>query len=144
VLILSQYGRWCKGIYARYKILVKGVKGLRAFYDLKKDEKDASPNLITISKKPMSTIRVQKTIDEADNTYNRSAAMKIETDNSLPQSIYSLSKSETYFSRPRDLWQRDDGYREYGNLYNPFWQTHLLETSNTDRLAAAVDFASGL
>ena len=52
--------------------------------------------------------------------------------------LYGVAKAETYFSRPRDLWERSDKYREYGNLYNPFWQTRLIDTTATERFAAVL------
>ena len=52
-------------------------------------------------------------------------------------SLYGLSKAETYFSRPRDLWLRADNKREYGNLYNPYWQTRLIENNGIEQAAAS-------
>jgi len=88
--------------------------------------------------KPSKKLRVQKTLDTTSTKYNRSKAMQIEEKGGVAgNSLYALSKAETYFSRPRDLWPRGDKMREYGNLYNPFWQTRLIDNNASEQLLAA-------
>ncbi|HET8551166.1 MAG TPA: Tad domain-containing protein [Gammaproteobacteria bacterium] len=47
-------------------------------------------------------------------------------DDAEQNQLRALSKAGAYFSRPTDLWGRSDGKTEYGSLYNPYWQVHLL------------------
>lgn len=53
--------------------------------------------------------------------------------------LNALSTAQVYYSRPRDLmltssaWSRSDNLHEYGNLYNPFWQTRLTDSTHTER-----------
>lgn len=50
----------------------------------------------------------------------------------------AVAKSEVFFKRPLDLdyFARGDGYVEHGNAFNPYWQSHLAETSHADRVMA--------
>ena len=119
------------------------INGLRAFGDLKKnDKKDTGPSMVVMLTKPANTMRLQKTIDKENSQYNRNKLMTIEEKGSIAKvTIYGLSKAQTYFSRPRNLWKRKDGYREYGNLYNPFWQTRLIDSNFLERsLASAIQY----
>lgn len=50
--------------------------------------------------------------------------------------LVSMTKAETYFSRPKKLFARDDGKTEYGSLYNPYWQVHLLPNSTGEQAAS--------
>ena len=43
--------------------------------------------------------------------------------------IRALSKAEAYFSRPADIFKRDDNKTEYGSLYSPYWQARLVPNS---------------
>ncbi|WP_426360248.1 hypothetical protein ACPUVO_08560 [Pseudocolwellia sp. HL-MZ19] len=114
--------------------------GLYSFYDLKEDtKKDTGPSIVAMLTKPTNKLRVQETLDDESNTYNRSDTIAIEEQGSVAgNSLYGLSKAETYFSRPKDLWARADNMREYGNLYNPFWQTRLIDNNATEQATAAV------
>jgi len=93
--------------------------------------------MVALLNKKLNAVRVQETLDKTDSNYNRSSLLEIEEDGSiLNDTLYGLAKAETYFSRPRDLWIREDGHREYGNLYNPYWQTRLIDTTDIERAAA--------
>jgi len=54
---------------------------------------------------------------------------------SFDKKIAAVAKSEVYFSRPSDLdyFARKDGNREKENLFSPFWQARLVDTSDLDR-----------
>jgi len=129
----SKFGYWKDNKNNR-----ANIKGLRTFYDIKSNvKKDTGPSMVALLNKNTSGLRVQETLDKTDAKYNRPDLFKIEEDGSVVNdTMYGLAKAETYFSRPRDLWKRADGYREYGNLYNPFWQTRLIDTTNKERIAA--------
>jgi hypothetical protein len=47
-----------------------------------------------------------------------------------------LAKAEVYFARPNDLsyFQRMDGYQEYGNAFNPYWQARLVSVNYADEI----------
>lgn len=47
-----------------------------------------------------------------------------------------LAKAEVYFARPNDLsyFQRLDGYQEYGNAFNPYWQARLVSVNYADEI----------
>lgn len=45
----------------------------------------------------------------------------------------SLAASETFFQRPTD---RSDGKKELASLFNPYWQTHLMEVPSDARREA--------
>jgi hypothetical protein len=64
------------------------------------------------------------------NAYNNAAP----TDLVAQKQVYvGLSASETFFKRPTD---RDDGMQEIGSLFNPYWQTHLMQVPDKVRAAA--------
>jgi hypothetical protein len=48
----------------------------------------------------------------------------------------ALAKAEAYFSRPTDLFPRDDGLLEYGSLYSPYWQARLVPNSTTEQFVS--------
>ncbi len=50
----------------------------------------------------------------------------------------AIAKSELYFARPSDLnyFVRKDKQREKANVFSPFWQARLVDTSDTDRFIA--------
>lgn len=49
-----------------------------------------------------------------------------------------ISKSQLYFARPTNLkyFARKDKKKEKPNVFSPFWQARLAETSNADRFTA--------
>jgi hypothetical protein len=79
------------------------------------------------------------TIDAADSVKNTSGGDLYgvrygdETDE-----LGVLAKAEVYFSRPNDLsyFQRADGYQEYGNAFNPYWQARLVSVNYADEIVA--------
>ncbi|MEI6858651.1 MAG: hypothetical protein V5788_02480 [Shewanella sp.] len=115
------------------------TNGLKDFYDLKENNLvDVGPNMVVFLRKNRDVLKVQQTLDDNNANYNRNAKMTIEEQGSIAGgSLYGLSKAETYFSRPRDLWLRADTKREYGNLYNPYWQTRLIENIASEQAAVA-------
>jgi hypothetical protein len=52
--------------------------------------------------------------------------------------IAALAKAEVYFARPNDLpyFRRLDGYQEYGNAFNPYWQARLVSVNYADEIVA--------
>ena len=64
------------------------------------------------------------------NAYNNA----VPTDSQANRPVYvGLSASETFFQRPAG---RSDGSKELASLFNPYWQTHLMEVPAGVRTAA--------
>ena len=59
-------------------------------------------------------------------------------DNPVPDKIAAIARSELYFKRPHDLryFRRRDRMTEKPNVFSPFWQARLAETSDIDRFLA--------
>jgi hypothetical protein len=47
-----------------------------------------------------------------------------------------LAASETFFERPTE---RGDGKKELASLFNPYWQTHLMEVPSGARQQAMLE-----
>jgi len=52
--------------------------------------------------------------------------------------IRAMSKAQAYFYRPRNLFPRGDGKIEYGSLYSPYWQVHLLPNNLLEQAASII------
>ena len=73
-------------------------------------------------------------------------------DGAAANCMRALAKSEAYFSRPSNLFPREDGLAEYGSLYSPYWQARLLPNSSAEQSASLIlhglsdfrSFGSGL
>jgi len=103
--------------------------GLRAYFDLKKVDKDnlIGPSLILEVEKADGKIPTSNTMSGGQFTLNngtRSGYMR------------SLTKAEIYFSRPKKLWARGDGKTELGSLYNPYWQARLAPNNFLEQYAS--------
>ncbi|PID42076.1 MAG: hypothetical protein CSB48_11765 [Proteobacteria bacterium] len=49
--------------------------------------------------------------------------------------LASMSMGEVYFERPETLMVNGQEKKEYGNLFNPYWQVRLTDIPDTERLA---------
>jgi|GEM_PF-2426803 len=120
---------------------LRRVIGIRDFIDFKSNKKtNDGPEFSVLLTKNESNIRTQKTLDNTNGEYNRTPTFTIEEKGGLPSnSLFSLASAQSYFSRPDELkgrtnkawmikWGRKDKLKEYGNLYNPFWQTKLKKS----------------
>ncbi|WP_339616618.1 Tad domain-containing protein [uncultured Gilvimarinus sp.] len=122
---------------------IKSTKGLRNFYDFESDKKtDSIPSVSLFLSKSENSIRTQKTVDESINNYNRSDRLTIEDDGGIPgNKLWASASAQSFFARPDEShyggrgyswnieWGRSDSLHEYGNLYNPFWQSRLVDES---------------
>jgi hypothetical protein len=59
-------------------------------------------------------------------------------DGAAANCMRALSKAEAYFSRPANLFPREDGLTEYGSLYSPYWQARLLPNSSDEQSASLI------
>ncbi len=110
--------------------------GLRAFYDIKQDGLiSEAPGVAVLLTKPhgSSALRTSKHTGFGSG----SSSLDIEGAGGLHKNrLSALSQAVPYFSRPNDVsvFRRSDRLREYGNLYNPFWQPRLSELENKNRM----------
>jgi len=129
---------------------ISGYNGVRAYYDLT----DLSAN----NKDPRLQLRVEVQVGENDvktstkiQGLGSSSAPTSTTvksgigegmfwagDKTASNTMASLSSGEVYFERPSELRVNGQRKKEYGNLFNPYWQVRLIETTNAHRLAAWV------
>lgn len=110
--------------------------GLRAFYDIKQDGLiSEAPGVAVLLTKPhgSSGLRTAKHSGFGSGSSN----LNIEEAGGLHKNrLSALSQAVPYFSRPNDVsvFRRSDRMREYGNLYNPFWQPRLSELEDESRM----------
>jgi hypothetical protein len=57
-------------------------------------------------------------------------------DGTADNQMKALSKAESYFARPTP---RSDGKTEYGSLYNPYWQAHLIPNNILEQGASILE-----
>jgi len=132
--------------------------GLRPFYDFKTDDNvDQGPSVLILVTKGEQYIQTQKTMATTVPNYSIAPDLDIEEDGGLPKGkMAAMAKAQPYFYRPNEAcsgsapcWQRqarpswittgnnDSPPKfEHGNLYNPFWQTRLVDTTDQEKAAA--------
>ncbi|WP_158254286.1 pilus assembly protein TadG-related protein [Marinobacter flavimaris] len=110
--------------------------GLRAFYDIKEDGLiSEAPGVAVLLTKPHgnSGVRTSKYTDFGSGSSN----LDVEGAGGLHKNrLSALSQAVPYFSRPNgiNVFRRSDRLREYGNLYNPFWQPRLSKLEDKNRM----------
>lgn len=122
---------------------LRKTEGLRTFLDFKADTKtDIGPEFTVLLKKDESKMPTRKTLDDRNTKADRSDKYKIEEKGGMPgQQLFALASAVSIFSRPDEVkshsnkpwmikWSRQDKLREFGNLYNPFWQTRLQKSDD--------------
>lgn len=109
--------------------------GLKKYWDVT-NRAQASATANQNNAGPELMIEVEKPMDKI--TIGSSPHMKIGggtsgrlhmADATVDNKIKTISKAQTYFSRPKKLFARDDGKTEYGSLYSPYWQVRLMPNS---------------
>ncbi|EKF73872.1 hypothetical protein A11A3_11703 [Alcanivorax hongdengensis A-11-3] len=108
--------------------------GMRRFSALKKDGVlNEGPGIIITLTKPGGDEGV-KTASDVSGAQDR---MKFGGEEDfLNGRMASISKARVEFHYPNDLFPRSDGRREYGSLYNPYWQPSLAALSTAERMLA--------
>ncbi|QTE86621.1 TadE/TadG family type IV pilus assembly protein [Shewanella algae] len=122
---------------------LRKTEGLRTFLDFKADTKtDIGPEFTVLLKKDESKMPTRKTLDDRNTKADRSDKYKVEEKGGMPgQQLFALASAVPIFSRPDEVksrsnkpwmikWSRQDKLREFGNLYNPFWQTRLKKSDD--------------
>ncbi len=110
--------------------------GVQPFYGLSNSayQKNQTDNIAVVISKKQNDLRTTSSIPLAEEQINPAENEKLSGDR-----LTALATAQAYYSRPNDLmslthsWSRSDGRHEYGNLYNPFWQTRLSEPTNTEK-----------
>jgi len=122
--------------YPDYENDVGEFDGLRDFYDLEdRGLIDDGPGLVLMLVKA----NADNAVRTSENVGVNAGRVNLEEDASMANNRMSaLARAGTYFARPSGLWARDTGGREYGNLYNPYWQARLEEVTTAERTAALI------
>jgi hypothetical protein len=106
--------------------------GLRSFYDLALDGLiTKGPGIKLVLSKPTEKIRTTSEIGVGTGN------LDIEERGGMSgERVAAFAYASTYFARMNGVsgFQRASGIREYGNLYNPYWQAKLEKISDTDKL----------
>lgn len=105
--------------------------GIRPYYDFSdlSTPHYSTPGLLIEVSKPADAIRTSSRVGMG------AGRLRLD-DGEANDEMTVLAKAEAYFQRPDDRWPRADGKEEYGNLFNPYWQAHLVDSTSTERLAA--------
>ncbi|GIU45252.1 hypothetical protein TUM4438_18310 [Shewanella sairae] len=125
--------------YAGYEQETRGsFSGIQPFYGLSNQSLsiNSTDNIAVVVSKSQQRIRTSSSVAVGEANTNPA-----KNENMLGDRMSALSTAQVYYSRPNDLmqstlaWSRNDSRHEYGNLYNPFWQTRLSKSSNNERQA---------
>lgn len=148
---------------SNFNIYTVSGQGLRPFLDVANDgQSDDGDTVLVLMKKPDSQIWLQKNWNKLDPSFQVSQQLNTEQDGGLPSNqVTTLAKAQIYFYRPYETkshvvdWNRQNlpswitgdseyaaayknqAYRyEHGSLYSPFWDVHLVDTTNAERQLA--------
>ena len=131
--------RWSSSLaYTNESDINSMYSGLQSFYDISQAKQaNIAPMLTIAASKDKSSITTSSSLDigtkQQDST--RLVDINIEENTQLPSDKMTvLSKVKIYYFRDQSLWKRGDSRWEYGNLYNPYWQVTLNDTSNIERV----------
>jgi len=117
--------------FQRAQNVYSGFGGLQPSYDIRQEGLiEQAPGIMVLLTKNNSSSAV-KTMK--DTGFNRNGGdLDLESQGGMMKNrLHSVAKATPYFSRPNDLWSRGSGAgREYGNLYNPYWQARLSKISD--------------
>lgn len=109
--------------------------GVQPFYSLSRqaNRRNTSDSMTIVASKPDNNLRTTTSINSTPKK------LSFSNEKYFADRMSALSSAQAYYSRPEDLmrtvsaWARNDNKHEYANLYNPFWQARLVESSSTDR-----------
>lgn len=112
-------------------------RGMRRFSALKQDGLlDQGPGIIITLTKPSGSQGVETASDITGSKKRMKFGAR---EHFLNGRMASISKARVHFRYPNDLFPRRDGRREYGSLYNPFWQPSLASLSSVEKAAAMTE-----
>ncbi|MFV7762425.1 Tad domain-containing protein [Shewanella algae] len=112
--------------------------GVQPFYSLSNSAKGKSEtsNILVVVSKKQDKVRTSNSVPLGGDIVDPATNEKM-----LGDRMTALAAAQVYYSRPRDLmksgsaWARKDSKHEYGNLYNPFWQVRLSQSTQGERAA---------
>jgi hypothetical protein len=96
-------------------------KAVEPYQASAEDRGDVGPVFTVFVQQPTSTVRTGSTLGMEGGD------LKLK-DQGVDSAISAVSSAQVYFSRPRELFARDDGKRELGSLFEPYWQVRLVDT----------------
>ena len=131
-----QYNRQSSNYAARDEQTSGSYNGVQPFFGLSNTVKSINQtgNIAIVVSKQQKDIGTTSSLEAGDQNTDPALNEKM-----LGTRLNALSTAQVYYSRPRDLmltssaWSRSDNLHEYGNLYNPFWQTRLTDSTHTER-----------
>lgn len=127
--------------------------GLRPYLDVKGNATNSTSNAANTNasnnnqntKAPAFLIEVQR--DSNSVSTSNSSTFRIGggtggqltlDDEAVGGKVRAMAKAEAYFYRPSDLFARGDGKKEYGSLYSPYWQAHLLPNNLLEQAGSII------
>ena len=111
--------------------------GLRTFSDItQKGLLDTMPAAVILLNKPQGGTDGVRTARDVGFAQAGTSIDVEQPGGMANNNLHAMAKAEAYFSRPNDLWRRPQGGREYGNVYNPFWQPRLTKFTAIERAGA--------
>ncbi len=110
-------------------------RGLRSYYDLHYDGLiQKAPGITILLTKPQNTIR------DANRIGYNNGQMNMDNNADMARNrMAAMAEAVPYFARINDngpgtgRYRRSDRYREYGNLFNPYWQARLEPMSESEK-----------
>ena len=119
---------------------VETYKGLRPYRDMADMADTAGPPTMPFQA-PFFLIGVTKPLrdlTEKGPRFSGHLDLTRFNDETNVDRLGAIAKSELYFSRPTDLayFARHDRKSETPNVFSPFWQARLVDTSDRDRFLA--------
>ena len=122
---------------------VSGYSGLKAYRDRPDDKAKEDPKAPPVIpfKSPFFLVGLTRQMDDITDKgpqFSGKLDLVNDADNKIIDHIGVIAKSQVYFSRPHDLryFLRDDRNTEKSNVFSPFWQARLVDTTNLDRVLA--------
>lgn len=106
--------------------------GVQDYFDLRDissvDSRDPKLHLALLLHQPAGGARTAGEIGASGGRMNL-------TENYANGGLAALSSADVFFKRPDwdASFRRKDGRTEYGSLFNPYWQTHLVPPSAAER-----------
>lgn len=102
---------------------------------------DVGPTFNVLVEQPLKTIRTSANVEGIGGPPDFQM-----TEQAPGNSMTALSSAQVYFSRPRDLGLFESitspSSRELGNLFSPYWQARLVDTSCNVRQEVAVAYGA--
>ncbi|MEE2025760.1 Tad domain-containing protein [Alkalimonas mucilaginosa] len=109
-----------------------GYNGIRKFYDFSDRQQigiNETANITVVVSKPTQHIRTSRQSEWGNDRIDPAINEQF-----FGNRMTTIASANVHYSRPRDLWPRGGNQHEFGNMYNPYWQPKLNETTNQARI----------